>query len=150
MARAIWQLCDEGSCDSQERFLSDQALADSRGGVRHGSAGGRTRCMFCKLPGVGPVMAKEWYEKGFRSWEDVLSAVNKGQLSVSNRLQWALQHSSDLTEDVLPHEVEEMRESQRPTPPTTADDRRRHGPTTASTTQIDRQNDTYRDERRTN
>ena len=44
----------------------DEPVRDSRGGLRPDSAGAATRRMFTKLPGVGPKVAQQWWERGLR------------------------------------------------------------------------------------
>ena len=45
---------------------ANKAVQDSKGVVRHDSAGGAAKALFKKLPGVGAGMAKRWYDLGCR------------------------------------------------------------------------------------
>ena len=45
---------------------ANKAVQDSKGVVRHDSAGGASKALFKKLPGVGAGMAKRWYDLGCR------------------------------------------------------------------------------------
>ena len=45
---------------------ANKAVQDSKGVVRQDSAGGASKALFKKLPGVGAGMAKRWYDLGCR------------------------------------------------------------------------------------
>ena len=45
---------------------ANKAVQDSKGVIRHDSSGGASKALFKKLPGVGPGMAKRWYDLGCR------------------------------------------------------------------------------------
>ncbi|GLC57126.1 hypothetical protein PLESTB_001186200 [Pleodorina starrii] len=61
------------SCEPLEAFRADQPARDSRGRLRPGTEGASTRRMFCRLPGCGPVLARQWWEQGFRTFEQLQS-----------------------------------------------------------------------------
>ena len=47
-------------------YRADLAVIDSKGKLRRGTEGGRTRAMFHSLPGTGQRSAKLWWDLGFR------------------------------------------------------------------------------------
>ncbi|GAB4823868.1 hypothetical protein N2152v2_010914 [Parachlorella kessleri] len=57
---------------------ADLAVIDSKGKLRRGTEGGRTRAMFHSLPGTGQRSAKLWWDLGYRSFEDVEEAAQPG------------------------------------------------------------------------
>ena len=59
MARVITQLSAGAACAPLEAFRANQPVSNSRGVLRHDTAGGAARRLFCGLPSVGPAVAKE-------------------------------------------------------------------------------------------
>ncbi|KAG2500066.1 hypothetical protein HYH03_002343 [Edaphochlamys debaryana] len=97
------------TCARLEAFRSDRAVPDGTGALRRDTAGAATRRALMKLPGVGPSTAKEWYDMGLRSLAEAAEACREGRLSAAPATAWALQHYQDLTADVTPFELAEMR-----------------------------------------
>ncbi|KAG2442700.1 hypothetical protein HXX76_002783 [Chlamydomonas incerta] len=101
------------TCGRLECFRRDQPVASSRGGLRPHTAGAATRRALTKLPGVGPSLAKLWYDAGIRSLAEAARRLELGGGGLPGgrppaSLQFALRHWADLTADVTAAEAEEM------------------------------------------
>ncbi|KAG2450165.1 hypothetical protein HYH02_000267 [Chlamydomonas schloesseri] len=101
------------TCDRLEAFRRDLPVASSRCGLRLHTAGAATRRALTKLPGVGPSLAKLWYDAGIRSLAEAARRLEPdgGGLPGGRPpagLQFALRHWADLTADVTAAEAAEM------------------------------------------
>lgn len=127
-----------GTCEQLQCFRQDLPVSNSRGELRPITAGGATRALFTKLPGVGPIMAEKWFKAGFRSIESLLQAATAaeqaaaavgsqiaytaaggssssryGQDSIfplGRAAMYSLQYSTDLLETMDPNDVTEMQQ----------------------------------------
>jgi DNA polymerase/3'-5' exonuclease PolX len=86
IARVLADLLHTGSCEQLRGFEADAPVRDSKGELRLDSAGGAARARFCKLPAVGPVRARRWFELGLRSYDDALAATQARRLPVSQSI----------------------------------------------------------------
>ncbi|PRW44417.1 DNA-directed DNA RNA polymerase mu isoform C [Chlorella sorokiniana] len=116
-AGIITEILETGSCAQLEQFRRDEPVRDSRGGVRADSAGAATRRAFTKLPGVGAKVAQQWWDRGLRTYEDVieaaasrgLGAAGSKPLVLNATQRFALEHRADLLEGTAESDLEEMR-----------------------------------------
>lgn len=105
IAKQVNEIILTGSCDELNRFRTDSVVLDSHGNVRIGTAGGATRRLFHRLPGVGQTTAARWWDQGLRSYEDVEAAAAAGTLHLSTEQAFSLSHRADLFEGASEEEV---------------------------------------------
>ena len=70
---------------------------------------------FSNVSGVGDVTAKKWEDRGYTSIDDVRTAINRGELTVTHHIAIGLKHYEDLLLRIPRHEIKCVEELLRST-----------------------------------